>query len=114
MAGMAPAAQDNEGTQPLSLKSLQEVIKSAVLEVEAKVTKKMEQLFSLVKAQLPETQSSLDKMGQVAEMALKTGIVLPEKSQTHQNNIAELEEKYLVLAAAQRENKLGSWAERRH
>lgn len=66
--------------EPLSVKSLQEAIKSAVLELESNFTKKLKQYLSPVKVQLIEIQASLSKTVQVAETAFEVGVALQEET----------------------------------
>lgn len=53
---------------------------------------------------MADIQASLSKTSQVAETALETGLALQDESQAHQKDIADLKEKYIILAASQREN----------
>lgn len=106
MAAAKSAAWESEPQEPLTVESLQEAISCALLEAENNFSKKLEHLFSPIKVQLAEIQASLTKTSQIAETALDMGVTLQEDTLAHQQDISDLKEKYLVLAAAQKENNL--------
>lgn len=103
---MTEMLRNGEGQEQLMVKSLQETIASAMQSVEDNFTKKIELLFLPIKSQLEEIQASLSKTSQAAETALEMGRALQDESQTHQDDIKQLKENYLSLAALQRENNL--------
>lgn len=104
MAGTTSPAPETEGMEPLYVKTLQEAIKNAMLDIEADFSKKLEHFFSPVKSQLAELQPSLSKSEEIAETVSEMGVALQEESQSRQSEISDLKEKYTTLAASQREN----------
>lgn len=106
MAGASFAVHDPDMQEPITVKTLQDSITHTLQEAESNFSKRLEQLFLPIKSQLAEIQASLTKTSQVAETACDMGVALQEEALAHQNDIADLKEKYLILATAHQENHL--------
>lgn len=75
MAGTTTRIVETEEQNPLTVKTLQAAISTAMQSLESAFSGRLEKLFTLIKAQLSEIQALLSKTLQVAETTLEPSVV---------------------------------------